>query len=470
MPMMWSVRNVVHSGVVQLLADAGVEPHLLHAGDQGALTNDAFGSIGSLRVHTMIQGSSRARRGKALVEDVLTSAFHHRHRTRSYSIYRTWFTRNDGRALRARRALVDTAGRACASDRGIRTLAGAAERLSRQNLEPVRAQLRSIDPDLIWSTVNVSGAEQPYRAAARELGVPVATSILSFDNLTSRGFLPRDSHYLVWAQRMRSELLRLYSDVPEDHVTVTGTPQFDFHKRPECRWPRERTLAELGLQATDSYFLYGGSHAILTPEEPALVAQLAARIALRPALAGRMLVVRLHPLDDPRRWQAVAQARQVRISRAYAADSGTAPVVGDHAKLTSSLVHADACLNIASTITLDAGIVDRPIICLDFTDEVDSPRELLYGEYGCEHYAPLVESGGIRIARSWQELLDLMEQAIACPDRDRALRARMVADQCGPVDGRAAQRVAQVLARLASGRVREPGRETHHVTPLRARA
>jgi CDP-glycerol glycerophosphotransferase (TagB/SpsB family) len=125
------------------------------------------------------------------------------------------------------------------------------------------------------------------------------------------------------------------------------------------------------------------------------------------------------------------------------------PSADDHARLTSSLAHADGCLNIASTLSLDAAILDRPVICLDFTTEPQSPRDMLYAEYGAEHYAPLVASGGIRLAHSWEELLDLMTAAIDAPARDRHLRERMVEDECGPVDGHAAERVARTLITLA---------------------
>ena len=117
----------------------------------------------------------------------------------------------------------------------------------------------------------------------------------------------------------------------------------------------------------------------------------------------------------------------------------------DHARLTSSLAHADGCLNIASTLSLDAAILDRPVICIDFTGEPESPRDMLYAEYGAEHYAPLVASGGIRLAHNWDELLDLMEAAVAAPERDRDRRARMVDGECGPVDGHSAERVARTL-------------------------
>jgi hypothetical protein len=75
---------------------------------------------------------------------------------------------------------------------------------------------------------------------------------------------------------------------------------------------------------------------------------------------------------------------------------------------------------------------------------------MLYAEYDAEHYAPLVESDGLRLAHTWRELLDLLELAIAAPDRDRAARARMVEAECGTVDGCAAERVARTLIGLAA--------------------
>jgi hypothetical protein len=466
LPMVWSVRNVVHAGVLRALARAGVETHLIvwcgggggGKGDGRETQHVLFDE--SSGVHPLIDPPGRTPRGKALLDAMLTSAFHRHHQTRSYAIYRRWFSRHDGPMLRARGALVEAAGTLAASPRGIAMMERAVTRMTRRSrdLEPVRKQLREIDPDLVWSTVNVSSREQPYRMAANDLGIPVATSILSFDNLTSRGPLARDKHYLVWGVRMQAQLLRLYPQLGSQQVSTTGTPQFDFHRRPEFRWTRERTLRALGLAdgGRSRYLLYGASHAALTPEEPALVAALATRMGTRASLANHALVVRLHPLDDLARWSPVLRtSERVHLSPAFATsaarDGWTLPSGDDYARLTSSLAHADACLNVASTLSLDAAILDRPVICLDFSAEPDSPRDMLYAEYEAEHYAPLVQSGGLRLARNWGELLDQTELAIAFPDRDRALRARMVADECGPVDGGAAQRVARTLIALAAG-------------------
>jgi len=272
LPMVWSVRNVVHAGVLHALARADVETHLIvWAGADHQLFNESAG------VHPLIDPPGRAPRGKALLDAMLTSAFHRQHHTRSHHIYRRWFSRHHGPLLRARGAFVEAAGWLASSPRGVRAIEDVVTRMTRnaRDLEPVRRQLRAIDPDLLWSTVNVSSRETPYRMAAHDLGIPVATSILSFDNLTSRGPLARDEHYLVWGVRMKAQLLRLYPQLESRQVSITGTPQFDFHRRPEFRWSRERTLRALGLADGSRYVLYAASHAALTPDEPALVAALA---------------------------------------------------------------------------------------------------------------------------------------------------------------------------------------------------
>ena len=126
--------------------------------------------------------------------------------------------------------------------------------------------------------------------------------------------------------------------------------------------------------------------------------------------------------------------------------------MADQLRLVATFAHADACLNVASTATLDAAVLDRPVVGIDFRDEAECPRGILYEEYDADHYRPLVSSGGLRVARGWGELTALLERAVADPSLDRAARAAMVARECGVVDGRAADRVADAVLRRVGAR------------------
>src|SRR5205085_6898995 len=76
--------------------------------------------------------------------------------------------------------------------------------------------------------------------AAQWLGIPTATFIFSWDNLTSQGriMLPYD-YYLVWNNSIKNHLLDIYDSIRPEQVFVTGTPQFDSHFDKESYWSRE---------------------------------------------------------------------------------------------------------------------------------------------------------------------------------------------------------------------------------------
>ena len=456
MPMVWGIRNVVHSGVLERLATTGVQVHLLMRDFDPALlrvpayADFSLASSCQSLLHPPVKHNIK---GRSFLRDVVQSAFNRRNKIGSYALYRRWFERHHTPARRLRARAVEFLG----------TLAQPAPIFFRlytfydslysleYDLVPARAQLGKLAPDLIWSTVNIESTfERAYMLAARELGIPVVNSILSFDNLTSKAAHLVYDHYLVWSQGMKEQLLQFYPQVPGSQVTVAGTPQFDFHCRPDFRWSRQETLERLGLPSGVGYFLYTTGHQSLVPAEPDLVARLARKMRENAGLKEQWLVVRTHPLDHWGRWSGIENSSErVVLSPAWDSapdgDGWALPSIDDQARFVSSLAHATACLNIASTTTLDAAILDRPVIGIRFDRENDAPREIFYEEYDTDHYRPLVESGGLRLAHNWSELKDLMQQAINWPEQDAHARTHMVAQECGVVDGRACERVVDTI-------------------------
>jgi hypothetical protein len=456
MPLVISIRNIVPSGLLDLLTDVDVhlqipkyEPSLLKTNN-----GQAFSRAAGLWVLIPPPVKHRVK-GLALLKDVINSAFSQRNSIGSYPIYQRWLKRNHTPMQRIRSGMVDILGSLAQAGPVFYGLNRLYERLfqSEYDLTPIRRQLQEINPDLLLSTVNVEDTfERAYVLTAKELGIPIVNSIVSFDNLTSKPSNLVYDYYLVWNQVMKEQLLRFYPQIKASQIYITGTPQFDFHRRPDCLWSRAKTLQQLGLPLQAQYFLYSGSGNKLTPAEPELVACLAEKMQNHDILKNYWLVIRNHPLDDWSRWESVKRiSNRVMLSEPWEqapdADRWGRFTIGDLARLTSSLAHASACINIASTMALDAAILDRPVIGIRFDKEPDAPHEILYEEYDTDHYRPLVESGGLRLAHTWDELLGLMQEALENPGRDRESRARMVAQECGLVDGNAVQRVADALLR-----------------------
>lgn len=460
MPMVWSIRNVVHSGLLGLLQD--VDVHLLiHDFDASfsdvPLRQAIPATVGCQAL--CIPQVKRRIKGLALLREVLDNAFSRLNAIGSYWIYRRWRSRHFSSIQRTRSRMVEILGYFAQPRPFYQRLVRLYNDLYRKeyDLTPIKQQLRELQPDLILSTVNVDDVyERAYVLAAQELGIPVVNEVLSFDNTTTQ---PRHlvyDRYIVWNQRMKDQVLAFYPQVKPDQVSVTSTPQFDFHRRQDCRWAQEDTVRHLGMPPGAKYFLYGASVSPYTPAEPELVAHLAEKMSEHSTLRDYWLIVRIHPRDNKARWESVCKgSERVLLSIAWGTkeDSGgwAFPTMLDYGRLTSSLVYATACINIASTISLDAAILDRPVIGIRFNPGTDGTGEILYEEYDTDHYCPLVESGGLRMAQTWDELLELMVQAIENPERDRSARVRMVEQECGLVDGNAAQRVANALSDYLKG-------------------
>ena len=457
LPYVWSVRNVVYGGVLDRLTAAGADVHLvMRHGAPPADHPAAARFAAASHIHEMHELPAQPIRGKALLDAVIRSGFNRRYQISSYPIYRSWYERDWTAAHRARAAAIEVLGTVAQRKPVLDALCRLVERRYREahDLRPVRDQLARMEPTMVWSTFCVAPFEYPYYLAARDLGIPVVTSILSFDNLTSRSVIPPYDHYFVWHEGMRAQLMRLYPETPRDHVTVTGTPQFDFHRDPAYRRTRAETLAALGVPADARYVLYAASFAGLAPDEPELVRRIAELMQRVPALRALWLVVRIHPLETRERWRPVTDIfPNVVVQTAWATppdrDGWTLSTPADQARLVSALEHAEMCVNVASTMTLDAALLDRPVIGIDFSAERDAPRGIMYEEYGVEHYRPLVERGGLRVAKSWTNLSSLMETAVSDPGRDRLQRAQMVEYECGRADGCAADRLTAALLRAA---------------------
>lgn len=441
----WGIRNLVLSGLFDALR-ADLDVAVLVSGTADNALSETCEVAGQLPLHA-VQMPRHDPLGA-----VLDASFARRHRIRSYGIFMRWNRRNQGVMRRLRQSALAGLAMIGSQPRVLEALIAADQRRARRRpgAETVRAQVRALAPRLVVSTASVVPDEAAYVRIAEELGIPTLGCVLSFDNLTSRGYQPAFTHYAVWSKRMRGEIRRLYPECDPARVHVTGTPQFDLHHRMHFRWSRAETLERLGLQSHDRYLLFAANSARFTPGEPELVRAFCRRLDSAPDLRGHRLVLRPHPADDASRWIGVAAAEpRLALSRPRSAD-GRFGTTEAQARLISTVAHADVCLNMASTVSLDAAVLDTPVVCVGFALAHGSNEDRFAAAcHYTTHYEPVVASGGVRVAGSLDELVAETVAYVRSPARDRAGRRRLVADICGPVDGNAANRIADLIRHLA---------------------
>ncbi len=315
---------------------------------------------------------------------------------------------------------------------------------------------RKARPDLIFSSSQRSLYALAPVLAAKTLGIPTATFIVSWDNLSSKGRIaaPFD-HYLVWSEHMREELLQFHPDVDRARVHVVGTPQFEFYTDPKLLLPRGDFFRSVGADPGRPLICYSGGDESIAPQDHDHV-RIVMEILRSRFNSWPQMLLRPCPVDSGERFAAVRRdfpemlVCQPRWERLRANDwSQVVPCADDVTFLANLTAHSDLNINMASTMSLDFGIHDKPVVNIAFDVGDPGPYRLpLHEYYQWEHYQPVVKLGAVRLARSPEELADQIKAYLDNPSLDREGRTRLVAMQIGAGLNQSSERIRTALRQI----------------------
>jgi hypothetical protein len=340
---------------------------------------------------------------------------------------------------------------------GIRALERCERAASRAfcTTEQYQRLYRDVRPTLVFNGSHVRCGIAAIQAiqTAQWLRIPTATFIFSWDNLALLGrIIPAYDFYLVWNEDMKRQLLRFYPDVSPENVFVTGTPQFDFHFRRESYWSRGQFCDKVGADPERRIVLYSTGMPRHMPGEPLIVEQIADMLAEMNDLGSPQLLVRVNPRDRTRRFAELQQRRPDILFPESRWIESRLPTENDNCMLTNTLRHVDVGINVASTVSLELCMFDKPIINVAYNPPGMADVRVPFARYyEYDHYAPVVASGAVQLARTPDEIRVAIRQALEDPclhSVERAALTRLMFG--GTLDGRSHERVAEVLLDLAT--------------------
>lgn len=361
---------------------------------------------------------------------------------------------------RAMRKAAQAIGRVSANPRGIAALGwGHSREVSRvPEVAHYRKLFQDIRPTVLFCSHQRPLHILPPVLAARSLGIPTATFIFSWDNLTSKGRIaaPFD-HFLVWSELMRSELLKYYPDVHPDRVHVVGTPQFDPYADLGLLWSREEFFRRVGADLNRPLVCYSGGDIITCPEDHFHI-----RILMEQVRTGRIrgnpqILLRPAPVDEGSRYDQVRRdfpeliyARPDWVHTVPDDWSLILPLPGDVQFLANVTQHSDLNINMASTMTLDFAIHDRPVvnIAFDVNDPPPHGEPLWRHFYEFEHYRPVVELGAARFARTADEMAEHVNTYLENPSLDKDARRKFVELEVALPFGHSSELIVQTLEKI----------------------
>lgn len=344
--------------------------------------------------------------------------------------------------------------KAFATDNGVRKVDNFRHFVAEKVLKPDMQLdlLKKLNPDVVFNGSHIhSRLALPMMHAARILNIPIATFLFSWDNLTSQGrVIPQYDHYMVWNKKIHDHFLELYPFIPKEKVTITGTSQFDFHFNDHTRiWSKEEFATKVGVDLGKKWVMYTTGMPNHMPGEHLIVERIAD--GLKALGSDYQLFVRVYPKDRTGRFDEVKERRKdIVFPNIPWEQNYLTPTIEDCELLTNMLHHCSIGINVASTVTLELAMFDKPIINIGYNPPINIyPKDYpLY--YTWDHYKPIVDSGALSLSKSPEETDDLLKMYFENPTIKSNERKQLIKDFFGEyLDGKAYERVAGTLSKLA---------------------
>jgi len=299
--------------------------------------------------------------------------------------------------------------------------------------------------------------------AANRHNITTATVMLSWDNLTSKGYMNGvPDHLLVWSELMADEAVQ-YHDFPRQNITWTGAAQFDIYhqyRKPnsQVNFDAKQWKIDHKVPVDHRLLVYGTINPAICPHEIELIHKIIEVVNSGELPEKVFLWIRLHPqvvqgpyqqslqpfldLESPNVHVEVPPVRKGSLN-------WDLPKSDAH-HLASLLTAADILATTSSTLSIDAACVDTPVVNLFFDGITVDPSESVARFKKYTHYSIILETNGIRSVHNEQELKEAMCEYINDPTNDQKGREAIIAQQLGQLDGLSGKRTAKRILELTS--------------------
>lgn len=304
--------------------------------------------------------------------------------------------------------------------------------------------LDDFQPQVLFVSPYIMSAdlEIEYVKAAQKLGIPTVASVLSWDNLVSKGtYLVKPEWLFVWNQNLVEEAVNIH-EFQREAVFMTGAPVYDpwFDLAPSL--DREQFCEQCGVNPNNPYLLFLGSSPTITDLDVELIKALIAHFEQMDAEKRPSIIIRPHPyaLFD----MTTFEMDWVKV---FPKKGGRPDIDETRQTYFDTLIHSAVVVGVNTTGFLDAAIVDKP--CVTLMD--DQMRD---GQGA--HFNYLIDADFIEVAMERTETFNIIDRIISGVDAKMDNRHQFVRQFMRPqgVDIPASEVMAKAI--LAVGRGAKP--------------
>ncbi len=322
-----------------------------------------------------------------------------------------------------------------------------------------KALITDWKPDVVVSTHLSQVYGRRLVAASRDMGIPTVGNVASWDNVW-KGLRVRPETVTCWSANNRDEVCRLGAYLPE-HVEIIGAPAFDSYFAPDAQWTREDLCARLGLDPARPFLVFAtlGQFSQQIDETFPLKALLCAIEAGQ--IRGKpQVVLRMHPWSRDMYFKPYMSRSDVVVSRyeTYVPGLGWSPTREEAILAGNLLRHAAVVVSPGSTMCIEPAIFDTPTVVPAFNDYMPEVFEKYFRQTWLnQHFGRLYKNDWVPIPRSNGDMIAAINRGLEDRTWYREGRRHIRDEFLGPLDGKATERLAQIIVRAAESDQRIKG-------------
>lgn len=316
---------------------------------------------------------------------------------------------------------------------------------------PMRDIFRKESPDLLFATDVQSDFDLDAMEAARLNDVKFVGMVRSWDNLSSGGLVQIIPELLLVWNKFLYQIATSVQHIRPKFLKVVGVTQYDWYLKKEVLLSRQEFLQRFNIDAAKKVILFAGIGNFLAPHESEVAEIISEALTKNYIQKNVAVIFRPHP-------SFMTEREKTKKLKNILFDDSVAEYTNDKrssfemnqakiAHLVNSLYHADLVITTASTITMDAVVFSKPVICIAFDGNSKEPywNSVLrfYRDY--THYIAISKTNGFKIAYNQEDLIRYINEYLVNPGLDQEGRIKIREEFICKLDGHSAERIVDAV-------------------------
>jgi len=301
------------------------------------------------------------------------------------------------------------------------------------------------NPDLVFLADLFEEIEIHFLREAKKRKVKTVAMINSWDRITTKCvFRLLPEKLIVFSDLLKSELIK-HDAVKEDNIFVGGIPHYDFHfNAPYCS--RKEFFEKASISEKNKILVYSPIGGMYGHSEWDMIDFLYNNNKKGNFGENVSVLVRFSPNDfyDEKEFKKRPYLIYDYPGKRFAKKRGIDWDMNfdELQHLSDTLYYMSLIVSYASSISIDASVLNKPIININF-DKDSTPCH-----YKKDHYRKAVDVGGIRLVNNEKELIVWINKYLKNPEIDKEKRMVLAKQQCQFLDGKSGQRIGNFILSL----------------------